>query len=333
MREASTGRRSAPHRPEGAALLFSTDQFTARERVAAWREFIGRSMLKLDIAPVPDRDFHAEVRLHALPGLAAISGRLTAVRLDRTRSLIDSDDLILCVSRWGEMQTTLRDREAVIQPGDAVVMNADDVGSMIMPMGTRSLALRLPRDAIAPAVTCLDDAICRRIPAQTPALRLLNAYLGILDDADASDSADLRYQAAAHVRDLAALTVGATRDAADIAMQRGVRAARLRAVKQDIADNLHGDLSVSALCARHGCTPRHLQRLFEREGTTFTAYVLEQRLARVYRTLTDPRRACDKISAVAFAAGFHDLSHFARAFRRRYGMTPSDLRMRRGAPN
>jgi AraC-like DNA-binding protein len=333
MREPTTDPLSAAHRPHGAALLFRTDQFAERERVAAWREFVGRSMLKLDIAPVPDSDFHAEVKLHALPGVAAISGRLTPVRIDRTRSLIDSDDLILCVSRWGELQTTLRQREAVIASGDAVLMNADDVGSMIMPTGARSLALRLPRDAIAPAVATLDEAMCRRIPAATPALRLLSAYLGILDDADASASTDLRHQAAAHVRDLVALTVGATRDAAEIAMQRGVRAARLRAIKQDIADNLHGDLSIAALCARHGCTPRQLQRLFEREGTTLTAYVLEQRLACVYRLLADPRRAGEKISALAFAAGFHDLSHFARAFRRRYGMTPSDLRARRDAPN
>jgi AraC-like DNA-binding protein len=46
--------------------------------------------------------------------------------------------------------------------------------------------------------------------------------------------------------------------------------------------------------------------------------------------LTDPRRAGEKVSAIAFAAGFHDLSHFNRAFRRRFGVTPSDVRT--GAP-
>jgi AraC-like DNA-binding protein len=32
------------------------------------------------------------------------------------------------------------------------------------------------------------------------------------------------------------------------------------------------------------------------------------------------------ISAIAFAAGFGDLSHFNRAFRRHFGKTPSDTR-------
>jgi AraC-like DNA-binding protein len=42
--------------------------------------------------------------------------------------------------------------------------------------------------------------------------------------------------------------------------------------------------------------------------------------------LSDPRCAGRKISAVAFDAGFSDLSYFNRTFRRRYGASPSELR-------
>jgi len=54
--------------------------------------------------------------------------------------------------------------------------------------------------------------------------------------------------------------------------------------------------------------------------------VLAQRLVLAHRMLTDPRRAMRKISAIAFEAGFGDLSYFNRAFRRRYGLRPSELR-------
>jgi AraC-like DNA-binding protein len=40
----------------------------------------------------------------------------------------------------------------------------------------------------------------------------------------------------------------------------------------------------------------------------------------------DPRHAGSTISAIALAAGFGDLSHFNRNFRRRYGASPSELR-------
>ena len=65
--------------------------------------------------------------------------------------------------------------------------------------------------------------------------------------------------------------------------------------------------------------------LLEDEATSFTAFVLEQRLARAHRMIREPR-GLDRISTVAFASGFGDLSYFNRAFRRRFGMTPSDLR-------
>jgi AraC-like DNA-binding protein len=42
--------------------------------------------------------------------------------------------------------------------------------------------------------------------------------------------------------------------------------------------------------------------------------------------LTDPRRAGDKISAVAYDCGFGDVSYFNRVFRRRYDQAPSDVR-------
>jgi AraC-like DNA-binding protein len=66
--------------------------------------------------------------------------------------------------------------------------------------------------------------------------------------------------------------------------------------------------------------------MFETEGTTFTQYLLTQRLARAYDLLGDPRRWADKVSAIAFDSGFADVSYFNRVFRRRFGAVPSDVR-------
>jgi AraC-like DNA-binding protein len=68
--------------------------------------------------------------------------------------------------------------------------------------------------------------------------------------------------------------------------------------------------------------------LFESEGSSFTDFVLDQRLYRAHRMIADPRQADRMISAIAFASGFGDLSYFNRTFRRRFGMTPSELRSR-----
>jgi AraC-like DNA-binding protein len=155
---------------------------------------------------------------------------------------------------------------------------------------------------------------------------LLIDYVRLARDRHAINRREVQPFIVSHIYDLAAAAIGAARDAAE-ATQDGVRAARLHAIKADIASNLgRPDLSLVSLAQRHGCTPRFVQRLFEVEGTTFTEYVLGQRLARAHRLLIDAHRRRDKIATIAYDAGFGDVSYFNRMFRRRFGAAPSDVR-------
>jgi AraC-like DNA-binding protein len=73
-------------------------------------------------------------------------------------------------------------------------------------------------------------------------------------------------------------------------------------------------------------TPRYVHKLFESEGSTFSEYLLARRLEFARRLLTTSRLACRSITSIALDAGFSDLSYFNRAFRRRYGATPTETR-------
>lgn len=101
----------------------------------------------------------------------------------------------------------------------------------------------------------------------------------------------------------------------------------MRAIKNDIRAALaQQGLSLTAVAMRHGVSPRYVQALFESDGNTFSQFLLGERLARAHQMLADPRQRAHSISAIAYASGFSDLSYFKRAFRRRYGATPSDVR-------
>lgn len=173
----------------------------------------------------------------------------------------------------------------------------------------------------------------RLIPRDNEALLLLTRYVRVLRRDPVMESPELRHLAVRHAHDLIAMALGATRDGAEIARGRGVRAARLRAIKADILEHLGSlDLCVTAVARRQRVTPRYLHMLFEAEGATFSEFVVRQRLARAHHLLTDPRRAGLTIAAIAFAVGFGDISYFNRTFRRRFGVRPSELRhaLRRG---
>ncbi len=106
-----------------------------------------------------------------------------------------------------------------------------------------------------------------------------------------------------------------------------LHAVRLRAIKSDIADNLRQQgLSIHGVASRHGVSAAYVRRLFAAEGTTFSHYVLQQRLAAAHLMLGDASMADRSISAIAFEVGFGNVASFSRAFRRRYGMKPAALR-------
>jgi AraC-like DNA-binding protein len=163
-------------------------------------------------------------------------------------------------------------------------------------------------------------------PSGNEALRLLMAYVKALEELPLA-TPGLRELAVKHVQDLLAAVSGGAGEANAIGNSGGVRAARLAVIKADVAEHtVDRNLSLKALAARQQLTPRYVQKLFEAEGITFSEFVLGQRLARAYGMLSDSRYAQRTISSIAFAAGFGDLSYFNRAFRARYGATPTDVR-------
>ena len=306
---------------------FSTDDIAPRDRLAVWREVLVRSVLNADIEPTSDIPFHAQATVRRLSGLRLLTGSTSAVRYQGTGKAIEADDIVLSFGQSNHAFAQQHGRDISIMPGDAFVLQCGSRTKVSVPEGGQFTCLRLPRALLAAQVADLDRTYCRAIPRETPSLRLLKQYLGVFEDADEALAAPaVQHSAVTHVLDLLALTLGSTRDAAHVAAGRGVRAARLSAIKDDIARNLKDEtLSVGAIAARHRVTPRYIQRLFDESGTTFTQYVVGQRLARAYRLVSDPQRTGRTLTAIAFEVGFNDLSYFNRAFRRRFGMTPTDV--------
>jgi AraC-like DNA-binding protein len=132
---------------------------------------------------------------------------------------------------------------------------------------------------------------------------------------------------AAHLTELIEMSLDATGSTQHPGADHGVRAAPLTLIKADIHRDLtDSSLTAAAIAARHGITVRYLHKLFEDEAMTFSRYVLDGRLALARQLLSNPRFAGRTISSIAGAAGFGNLSYFNRAFRRRYSVTPSDVR-------
>jgi AraC-like DNA-binding protein len=308
---------------------FSTDDLPARDRVPFWREFFIRKVMRAEIEHLSDHPLEAEATFLAWPGLRAgwfnVSTLMTCYR---TRTMVGEcdDSLSFFIKKSGNWTLSQRQREVSLREGEAVgVLDAEPARKTVSQL--TSIRLFVPRTALAPLVGEVDKVAMKVIPHDNEALLLLRKYVSVLPQDAALMTPELRQLAVTHIHDLIAMALGATRDGAAIAHARGLRAARLQAVKSNILENIgNRELSVNAVALRQRVTPRYIHMLFELEGVTFSEFVLEERLARAHRMLSNPRFADLRIATIAFAVGFGDLSYFNRTFRRRFGATPSQLR-------
>ena len=130
-----------------------------------------------------------------------------------------------------------------------------------------------------------------------------------------------------HLLDLVAAALGPTAEAAEVIAKRGLKVARLRAILAEIARRFSKpDCDLDNVARTLGLSRRYVQQLLEETGKSFTEHLVERRLERSFAMLRDRRCLHLAIIDIAFAAGFGDISHFNRVFRRRFGDTPSGVR-------
>jgi len=311
-------------------LHVSTSLMPPGLRLEYFREVFGREILRIEMEPAKGAVLDVDMTLCSLSGLGIAAGSLSPMTNRLTAGLVNNDDLVLVMMEEGSGTARQRGREADVRAGQAVLTANGDPASFSGHSNTHLINLRLSRAAMASRRIDADASVLKPITETgNDALRLLRFYVRAVASSGAAFGADLERAAADHIHDLAALALGAGRDAAEIAKGRGARTARLQAIKADIVARAASDrLSLDAIAARHGLSSRYVRGLFRSEDTTFTDFVLEQRLKRAHKMLCSPRYASYPIGTIAYEAGFGDISHFNHRFRKAYGATPSDIRQK-----
>ena len=97
-----------------------------------------------------------------------------------------------------------------------------------------------------------------------------------------------------------------------------------RIIKDRFADP---DFGPAEVAAEAGISLRYVQKLFTLHGSACGHFIYAVRLDHAARLIK--QRALTKteqpLSVIAYASGFRDYTHFARAFRQRFGHPPGAI--------
>jgi AraC-like DNA-binding protein len=297
-----------------------------------WREHICRTFCRLDVGPAENDyvDCHGEIALVDSLSLGIPTG--SSARYARTRDLHHDgcDDFVLVSASRGKVEVKQENNVIELSAGQMCLAEMNVVGWVGLTSAGGYTAARIPRrfllDVSPRAETRLATAL-----GHGPALRsMIDRYFALCLDVAQDLDAVGQKTAAQHFVDLIGLLLGTRPEQEAIIDQRGY-APRLDLMKAAILGRLdRHDLSIDAVAQANGLSGRQAQRLFAQSGMTFSEFVLEQRLLRARRLLRDAANRHRKISDIAYAAGFGDLSYFNRTFRKRFCVTPSDMQAEQG---
>ncbi|MFT4119433.1 AraC family transcriptional regulator [Bradyrhizobium sp.] len=300
-----------------------------RQRFIRFAELFEHFSNTGELDPASDVPFRAAMNsIHVgTTMLGRCDGSFVTVRREKRQVLETGDDRFCLARNTGDRpsQVIHRGREFTMRPGSMVLLQLDE--PFFVADGAnhkRFTNVHLPVDTLRAMVPDVDDLVgCELEPGGALSLAMDYSDL-LLRHPTAADQAGMLI--AAHLLDLAAIGLGARSEVAVGAQRRGLRAVRLKAVLSVLEARFHEpDFSAQKLAAAAGLSERYVNELLFEAGASFTTRLTELRLRRAADLLTHDG---GRISDVAFACGFNDLSYFNRCFRRRFGLTPTAARGR-----
>jgi AraC-like DNA-binding protein len=303
-------------------ISWSTIEVPSHLRLPYWVDAVCDAFARLDCEPRRGQPFFGKVQSDSA-GVARFC-RVTGTAQIFTRSMRQLGRLpneIICIAALhsGRGLITQDGRDAELRSGDLAVIDGNRPFRLSYDGDFDKTVLWIPRAMLVDRLGASECFTGRRIDGTTGIGGMLSLVVRELPSRLDTTPSEAMERISEHVLDLVATTLlfcGERRPPS--AASTALRA------KLWIEAHLSEELSANRIAGACKVSVRHLNRLFEREGTSLMHYVWERRLARCHRELTETMVRTRTIADIAFAAGFNDQSHFSRAYKARYGCAPRD---------
>jgi AraC-like DNA-binding protein len=108
---------------------------------------------------------------------------------------------------------------------------------------------------------------------------------------------------------------------------RGLAARYLKQLQDYVLANLQDEnMTPSSIGVANHMSARYVHMLFAQTGMSVSSWVKAQRLARCSEDLRGKTYRDVSVAEIAYAWGFSDPTHFSRAFKQQFGVTPREYR-------
>ena len=313
--------------PSIPSLSFDSAALAPSDRLEAWRTAIGSVHDTRPYDRLSSEAVAVRTTVWNLGPVVAAHGSYSALRAERTQKVIRRSGaagykLHLSVS-GGVVGVEAGERRQLVRPGELLVTDLSRAGGQQSEEASETIVLYLSRPEVEALLPGSPDL--HGLAVGGPLAALLRDQMTGLTRALAAPDAPSATAAPALARATLQLFAAAVSGVVPAGGEgRGAveDALRRRITAYVEAHLLDGDLSQERLCGAFHMSRATLYRVMRPLGGV-AAYAQERRLARIHAALLDPTRH-HHLGRLAEEHGFASQSYMSRAYKARYGVSPSE---------
>jgi AraC family transcriptional regulator, positive regulator of tynA and feaB len=309
----------------GVLMEWSTQPRRPDQPFGSWADDLAAAFVRLEPRRIAEQPFEGAIsRVDAAPITISLvtATRHSVLRLASHIALSTDDLCFVNLQLEGLGRTTQRGRDQICAPGDLAVADTTEPFEIANRHNFKLFCFAVPRRLLPNRLLERPRLNLSKTEAGRALSRTIAGYAELcLSDYQLPKRSAL---VGAHVIDLIS---HAPEILAEAPVER-VHTPVLLSIMLDHIDRHSDDseLGAAALAARFRCSERYVHRLFAATGRSVSEHVSAKRIATCTRTLLDRHHAHKTIAEIAFTAGFRDISHFNRLFKRSNGMAPREFR-------
>ncbi|QND44413.1 helix-turn-helix domain-containing protein (plasmid) [Rhizobium lusitanum] len=304
---------------------FSTQTMGLKDRFDYWHEVVCRNYAHCLGSVENKADFNARTAVLNF-GSVEISDVISSpIRYERRKHDLrcgPRDDIFVSLMVEGSAQFEQNGKQQAHETGDVLIYDAGRPYLYHHKRAYRSILLRISRPTIEARLPNVDDLGGVVLKAGGPLGHLVGSLMQesfeIASKADGIDTMEF----SGPTLDMIAAAI--RQAGGNRVLHNSTHSALLQRVQSYMKSNLADDsLTLEAIARDQNVSVRTLSRLFAETGSTPMGWLQAQRLAWAYTALTE--RKISSVTEAAFSAGFCELSHFSRTFKKAYGHSPNSL--------
>lgn len=227
----------------------------------------------------------------------------------------------------GELSFHIDDRLWLLQPGEFMIVNSNEIHAVDSPLPNRTVVLQIPVKLFEDYFTGEQFIWFTHEPGTRDErfMELVKELYRIYEEKPCGYDMKMKsifYNIMYYLVKDYRLT-----ETDQESVRRNRSMTRLSSITAYMKENYTGDLSLEEVAKVFGYSPAYLSRMFRKyAGVSFKEHVQSIRLGYAVKDLESGRYS---ITETAMRNGFSGSKAFARAFRKKYGMLPSEYKQKK----